>query len=1387
MLIVQLCDFGNDGDACYRIHDPSRALAQLPGVTVIDCHFAHRFVPELTDRADVLILQFINDWDLLALCERRRAAGKITIFEANDFFFDIQPWNPIAESWRDRLNQELYLQLLKAADGVQASSPELAKRWRERGARSVAAFANQLPSIEALSPPVDRPLTIGWAGSPGHFADWYAVAPALQRWLSARPHVRLAVMTNEFAKSFFQLPPDRYAFSPFGSLADYFRFLKSIDIGLAPLLPTDYNRCRSDVKYLEYACQGVAGVFADLEPYRTSVVHGQTGMLYRTTTELLYELDRLADDVSLRQRIRVQAYDYVSQSRLLSQHIGQRLDWYRRLLKQPPSAEPPHAGILREAIVDGRYFRLVAQRAEIDYLEASAASSTKTGLEKTSVLVRLQPRSFAAWQLLGRVQNDRNDHRAALAALDEARRLVGPRPRIELESARAWYRLGDRDKAFAALVEALRMSPNDAFAWQAMLRFVQHEKRPDAAHWADAAVERFSECYPIVLLAALCRPPERAVAAMQETLDRFERRLTAHERPNAMPAFRDAIMTAIRLAADTVNILPLLRRAVEVFPESLALSETLAAKLLADGSIEESYQLRKDTLGRLRQARQMLSEPAAGETPYRHLFAEQILHSTQTLVPSELAVSSLELSAPFHDRNSQRNLAYECYRAGDAARAEAICRDILTFDPRDADALYLVGAVAFDAQRIEDACLWFERAAAAAPDNAVYRNSYGETLLQLGRNDAAAEQLESARRLRPDYDRVHNNLGRLAMAANDLDAAEAHFAEAVRLNPRYATALNNLGAARQAQGRIADAATCFQSALDVRPDYPEARFNLGTARQAIGNLLEAASDFRAAIRLRPTYGRAHFQLGHALEQLRQDVEALSCYETAARLRPDDSEVFRRMGDLLRRKPDWPGALAALEKAVALAPDDDDAFARLAEARTLVCDWTTYDADLDRLQLATSRQLAAGETTAVTPFQALTLPWPQEQLLAVAQNHSNATARHVRRSLTIETPVRNAPASGTRLRIGYLSGDFYDHPIGHLLYGLFGHHDRRQIEVFAYSIGPPDASVYRQRIESECEHFVDTSNLSVQQFAQRIADDRIDILVDLMGHTGINRLSVLALRPAPIQVNWLGMLGTMGADFIDYIITDPIVTPPDHAREFTERLVVMPHSYLIAQRERVPNRPVSRADVGLPDDAFVYCSFNGPYKLEPTQFAGWMRILQRVPNSVLWLHSPTPIVEVNLRREAANRGVDPRRLIFAPFLPRPAHLARHQAADLFLDTRLYNAAATATLALQAGLPVLTCPGETFASRVGASAVAAAGVPQLIANDTDHYEELAIDLAEHPERLTQLRRQLAANLDTTPLFDVPRFVRYLETAFAIMAAHRAEKRPPTPIEIRDNTGS
>jgi predicted O-linked N-acetylglucosamine transferase (SPINDLY family) len=689
--------------------------------------------------------------------------------------------------------------------------------------------------------------------------------------------------------------------------------------------------------------------------------------------------------------------------------------------------------------------------------------------------------------------------------------------------------------------------------------------------------------------------------------------------------------------------------------------------------------------------------------------------------------------------------------------------------------------------RAAEAVTSFRAALHADATCAAAHHGLGVVLLDEGRIDQAVASFRQALALQPDQARVHTNLGRALHRKGDAEAAAACFREALRIWPDYAIPHNNLGAILQAQNQLDAAGAHFRQALELQPDYPEAHYNLGTILQALGDPAAAVGAFREALRLRPEYPRALLGLGQALEALCDFPPALACYREAVRLQPGFVEAYQGLGSLLKLKPDWEGARAAFDRVLALQPDNAEAFSQLFVTKQMLCDWAGWDADFARLWNDAARQFADGKPTSVQPFFALTTPWSPAQQLTVARSHSDHLSRAagpLRERIGIR-PTDWGRKPGERLRIGYLSGDFRNHPVSHLLQGVLALHDRRAYEVFAYSFGLDDGSPARQRIERDCEHFVDLREASLEATARRIQDDRPHILVDLQVYTGIPRMSLLALRPAPIQVAYLGYPGTSGADFLDYLIGDPVVTPPARHADYRENLVRLPHCFLATDNDMaIPTTVGRRADQGLPNDAMVFCAFNNSYKLEPERFAVWMRILERVPGSVLWLSSVESRVQDNLRHEAQVRNVAGDRLVFASNVAKPEHVARHRHADLFLDTAFYNGHMTACDALWAGLPVLTCPGPAFASRVAASLLVNIGMPELVATNPEEYQHLAIYLAGHPTELQSLRDKLAANRTTRPLFDTPRLTRNLERAYRAMWDLHETGNPPRPIDVTES---
>jgi predicted O-linked N-acetylglucosamine transferase (SPINDLY family) len=615
------------------------------------------------------------------------------------------------------------------------------------------------------------------------------------------------------------------------------------------------------------------------------------------------------------------------------------------------------------------------------------------------------------------------------------------------------------------------------------------------------------------------------------------------------------------------------------------------------------------------------------------------------------------------------------------------------------------------------------------------------TLIQLARHEDALAAADKALTLRPDFAEAWAGRGNALLDLDRPQEAAAAYDRALAARPGLAAAWSGHGNVLFRLGRHPDAEAAFDRAIAADSKFAEAWLGRGTLALSLG---------------------------------RHD-DALAALDQALALNPDLSNAWLARGQVHYLEKRYDEALADWNNALALNPDQPAVAAAALRVRMHHCDWAGFEAACDSVRSSVRN----GRT--VAPFMLVAIPSTAREQLQCARSWIESNFR------SVGAPVWRGERYGhARINIAYLSADFHEHATSQLMAGVFEHHDRSRFEITGISVGPNDHSDMRRRIEAAFDRFIDAKPDGDDQIADLIRALEVDILVDLKGYTQGARTGILAKRPAPIQVNYLGFPATIGAAFIDYIIADRNVIPEHEFDCYAEKVVWLPDTYQANDRLRtVADTAPIRAEQGLPEAAFVFCCFNDNYKITPTVLSCWMRILLAVENSVLWLFEDNPTAADNLRREASARGVAPQRLVFARRLPNAEHLARHRCADLFLDTLPYGAHTTASDALWSGLPVLTCVGETFAGRVGASLLNAIELPELITATSAAYEELAIELARNPARLAGLKMKLAVNRLTKPLFDTAGFTRHLEAAYAAMMERYQAGLSPDHIRVPRST--
>ena len=691
-------------------------------------------------------------------------------------------------------------------------------------------------------------------------------------------------------------------------------------------------------------------------------------------------------------------------------------------------------------------------------------------------------------------------------------------------------------------------------------------------------------------------------------------------------------------------------------------------------------------------------------------------------------------------------------------------------------------------KRFEEAVSSYDRAIEIKPDYAVAHYNRGNSLQELKQFDASLASYDKAIEIKPDYAEAYYNRGNVlkelkqfekAVASYDkaidirlhyadayynrgnalqelkqFDAALASYDKAIEIKPDYAVALSNRGITLQELKQFDAALASYDKAIEIKPDYAVAYSNRGITYRALKRFEEAVSSYERAIELKPDCAEAWGNRGAALNDLRRHDEALASYDCAIELKPDYAEAWGNRGAALNDLQRHEEALASYERAIELKPDGDFWLGDLVHTQMKSCDWT----DLEQRCRILEERLHGG-SKASPPFAILGLFDDPQLQLQCAELYAKDKI-----DLTSLLGPIDRRTKKNKIRVGYFSMDFREHPVAQLMAELIETHDRDKFEIYGFSFGVNTWTAMRRRLEGAFDKFFEVRPLSELSIARLAREHAIDIAIDLGGYTQDSRPAIFAHRAAPIQINYLGFPGTMGTKHHDYFIGDRVTVPVNHLEHFSEKVMFLPNSFQANPSSRpIGSKETSRASYGLPESGFVFCCFNNVWKVTPNVFKLWASILQKVKGSVLWLSIDSDKVRLRLKSALESLDVDADRLLFSPRVTRELYFDQYKFSDLFLDTLPYNAGTTASDALWMGTPLVTLAGESFSGRMAGSLLHAVGLPELITHTTEQYESLAIELANNPEKITSLKARLAENRATYPLFNTALFTRHIESAY------------------------
>lgn len=709
-------------------------------------------------------------------------------------------------------------------------------------------------------------------------------------------------------------------------------------------------------------------------------------------------------------------------------------------------------------------------------------------------------------------------------------------------------------------------------------------------------------------------------------------------------------------------------------------------------------------------------------------------------------------------------------QGGQAPKAEKLLKDVLQNEPSNIAALEILGLVKASQGLHAEAANYLKKAVQINPHNFSTQYNLAKALSESNNNLEAILHHELAIKLAPNNPEAWMSYGKSLASINSHEKALQAFSKAIDLNPNYFEAMHNLGSTFSSLKDHGKALETFDKILTMLPGHIETWTNKGLTLYELKYFDEALTCYDRAIELNPNFAEAWSNKGNVLWSQRKFDEAFVCISKAIELNPKSPLYWHNLGVNFNSLKLYKDALLAYEKVLSINPDFPYLMGTWLHTKMLLADWSHLDDNLKAL----NHKIRQGKKVA-TPFSILGLSTSE----AINQEVAKAQIQAKFPFNPILGPLQSK--ENNKIKLGYFSADFKTHAVAALIANLIEVHDRNTFEVIGFSYGEtnPDDQM-RKRLSEAFDQFIDIRGQSDAEVALLARKIGIDIAIDLGGHTADARTGIFAFRAASTQVNYLGYPGTLGADYFDYIIADKLLIPEANEQFFSEKIVFLPHTYQPNDRKReLSQKQFTRMDLGLPENGFIFCCFNNNFKITPKTLDSWCRILQSVQGSFLWLLEDNKVAAPNLCKEVEKRGVDPARLLFAPRMHSSEHLARHQLADLFIDTLPYNAHTTASDALWTGLPVLTLLGDTFAGRVAASLLNAIGLNELITNSQNEYEALAIELGNDPNKLKSVKQKLNSNRLTTPLFDIETYAKNIEKAYQIM--HEQHNKPPQSFEV------